>query len=262
MCAIYIVYGIGDPFSPSHSARRTTFMLSPRNFTGLFIIALTVFCAGRVAAQWDKRPYREWSEKEARAVLDNSPWGQTQTIADTSHMFDTGRAVLSNERREAEVPETKFHIRLFSAKPVRQATGRLIEIQRKGEIGKQLAAQLEGLANADFPDYIIVTVVMEVAKSGSQMGAAASLLDRQTTSQLKPDTYLSLKGKRLFLAEYQPPRPDGLGARFVFPRLVDGKPFISEADGELVFHSSLNSGPELSTRFKVKDMTFNGKLEY
>ena len=237
-------------------------MPSPRNFTALFIIALTTLCAGNASAQWDKRPYREWSEKEARNVLDNSPWGQTQTVTDTSHMFDTGRAVVSNERREVEVPETKFHIRLFTAKPVRQATSRLIEIQRKGEISKPLAAQLEGLANADFPDYIIITVIMEVAKSGSQMGAAASLLDRQTTSQLKPDTFLSLKGQRLFLVEYQPPRPDGLGARFIFPRLVDGKPFISETDGELLFHSSLNSGPELSMRFKVKEMTFNGRLEY
>ena len=226
------------------------------------VMALAFSFVPIVLAQWQEKPYREWSEKEARGILDNSAWAQTQTITDTSHMFDTGRAVASNERREVELPETKFHIRMFSAKPVRQATSRLVEIQQKGEINKQLAAQLQGLANADFPDYIIVTVTLEVAKSGCQMGAAASLLDRQTTAQLKTDTFLSLKGKRLFLAEYQPPRPDGLGARFVFPRLVDGKPFISEADGELLFHSSLNSGPELSTRFKIKDMMFNGKLEY
>ena len=226
------------------------------------LIILTLSIAPVTSGQWQKRPYREWSEKEARGILDNSPWAQTQTIADTSHMFDTGRAVLSNERREAEVPETKFHVRFFSAKPVRQATSRLIEIQRKGEISKQLATQLEGLANADFPDYIIITVLLEVAKSGSQMGTAASLLDRQTTAQLKSDTYLSLKGKRLYLVEYQPPRPDGLGARFVFPRLVDGSPFIGDPDGELVFHSTLNSGPELTTRFKLKDMIFDGRLEY
>jgi hypothetical protein len=237
-------------------------MPSPRCFNCLLVLAVALLSGGQASAQWDKRPYREWSDKEVHNLLDNSPWAQTQTSTDTSHMFDTGRAVASNERREVEVPETKFHIRLFSAKPVRQATARLIEIQRKGEISKQLAAQLEGLANGSFPDYIIVTVVMEVAKSGSQMGAAASLLDRQTTAQLKSDTFLSLKGKRLFLVEYQPPRPDGLGARFIFPRLVDGKPFISEAEGELVFHSSLNNGPELSTRFKTKDMMFNGTLEY
>lgn len=233
-----------------------------RRLLGCMVIALAFSAGPIVLAQWQEKPYREWSEKEARGILDNSAWAQTQIITDTSHMFDTGRAVLSNERREVELPETKFHIRLFSAKPVRQATSRLIEIQRKGEISKQLAAQLEGLANANFPDYIIITVIMEVAKSGSQMGAAASLLDRQTTAQLKTDTFLSLKGQRLFLVEYQPPRPDGLGARFVFPRLIDGKPFISEADGELLFHSSLNNGPELSMRFKLKDMKFNGSLEY
>lgn len=228
------------------------------------ILMLGLICFATVAyAQWEKKSYKQWSEKEALAVLNNSPWGQTQIYTDTSHMFDTGRAVDSNQRREVEVPQVKFHIRFFSSKPIRQATSRLVELMQKGKVSKQLEAQLEALANANFPDYIIITVTTEAAQAGSLMGLAASLLDRQTTSQLKNDTYLSLKGgKRVFLLEYQPPRNDGLGARFVFPRLVDGKPVISLEDQEVLFHSSLNAGPDLSMRFKIKDMMFGGSLEY
>jgi len=224
---------------------------------------LTLTFAVSAPAQWQKKPYKDWSEKEALNVLNNSPWGQTQVYTDTSHMFDEGRAVVSNQKREIEVPEVRFRIRLFSSKPVRQATSRLIELMQKGQLSKQLAAQLDGLANAEFPDYIIVTVTTEADKAGSLMGLAASLLDRQTTVSLKNNTYLSVKGgKRVYLAEYQAPRKDGLGARFVFPRMVDGKPFVTADSDEIFFFSELDNGPELSMRFKVKDMMFDGKLEY
>jgi hypothetical protein len=224
---------------------------------------LVLLLASATTAQWQKKPYKEWSEKDALAVLNNSPWGQTQTYTDTSNMFDVGRSVNSSARREAEVPEVQFRIRFFSSKPIRQATSRLVELKQKGQVSSQLAAQLDALAAATFPDYVIITVVVEAAQSGSLMGSAASVLDRQSTAQLKSETYLMLTGgKRVFLAEYQMPRKDGLGARFVFPRVVDGKQILSPEITEVVFHSSLNAGPELSMRFKIKDMTFAGSLEY
>lgn len=231
--------------------------------TMIWVVALLLILSAGSSAQWQKKPYKEWSEKEALSVLNSSPWGQTQTYTDTSRMFDEGRSVLSNQRREVEVPQINFRIRFFSAKPIRQATSRLVELMQKGQVSKQLAVQLDGLANASFPDYVVITVVTEVAQAGSLMGQAASLLDRQTTAQLKNETYLSIKGgKRVFLLEYQAPRKDGFGARFVFPRTVDGQPFITSESDEVLFHSSLNAGPDLNMRFKIKDMIFAGTLEY
>ena len=67
-------------------------------------------------------------------------------------------------------------------------------------------------------------------------------------------------GKRratLFLEDFRL-KKDGLG-QFIFPR-CRGKPFSRET-GEIKFVSDL-SGFVLNTRFKVKDMMFNGKLEY
>ena len=234
-----------------------------RRLVILRLVVLSLMLSTIAVAQWQKKSYKQWSEKEALNVLDNSPWGQTQTYTDTSHMFDEGRRVVSNEKREIEVPEIRFRIRFFSSKPIRQATSRLVELMQKGQVSKQLAAQLDALANADFPDYIIITVVTEAAQSGSLMGMAASLLDRQSTAELKNGTYLAVKGgKRVYLSEYQAPRKDGLGARFIFPRKVDGKLFITTDSDEVLFFSELNAGPELNMRFKIKDMTFGGNLEY
>ena len=214
------------------------------------------------SAQWQTKPYQEWSEKEVLKILDDSPWGQTQNVADTSRMFGAiaGRRGPTGEQ---EVPKTAFHIRFFSAKPIRQAISRFMEIKQKGNLSKQLGAQLKALADADFPDYVVITVVTEFTEAGTQMGTAGALLEKQVTLQLKNETYLLGKGgQRIFLQEYQPPRKDGLGARFIFPRVVDGKPIITPDSGDVLFYSRLTDGPELSMRFKVKDMMFGGKLEY
>jgi hypothetical protein len=93
-------------------------------------------------------------------------------------------------------------------------------------------------------------------------------------------------GRHVFLQEYQPPRNDGLGARFIFPRLIDGKQYITADSGEIHFVSELSqsdaasgvvsrgqasggaggsAGPmnyRLDSRFKVAAMNFQGKLEY
>jgi hypothetical protein len=37
------------------------------------------------------------------------------------------------------------------------------------------------------------------------------------------------------LAAYFPPREEGVGGRFVFPRTIDGKPVVSSDDGQITF---------------------------
>ncbi|HSQ19547.1 MAG TPA: hypothetical protein VLR92_04150, partial [Blastocatellia bacterium] len=76
-------------------------------------------------------------------------------------------------------------------------------------------------------------------------------------------TYLEVKGgKRIYLQEFQPTRPDGFGARLIFPRLVDGKPFITPESEDIHFVAPISDTYRLDRRFKVKDMMYEGKLEY
>ena len=60
----------------------------------------------------------------------------------------------------------------------------------------------------------------------------------------------------------QTPRPDGFGARFIFQRIVDDKPFVTPESEEIHFVAPLSDTYRLDRRFKVKDMMFEGKLEY
>lgn len=240
-----------------------------------------------VSAQWNKKPYTEWSEKEAMKLLNDSPWGQTHSFTDTSRTASTQSTGSGSTTAIAEVINVHFRVRFLSAKPTRQAFVRVMELQQKGKLPEQVTARMKAFATADFPDYIVVAVIAESDKPSNMLQQANATLYKLTTNELKNNTYLvTNNGKRLFLGEYQPPGKDGLGARFIFPRLVDGQPFVSENSGDILFHTDLSGGSTLdstisgssipnradgvprsfgftiNTRYKVKDMTFDGKLEY
>ncbi|HSB10180.1 MAG TPA: hypothetical protein VLM38_11900 [Blastocatellia bacterium] len=211
--------------------------------------------------QWNKKPYTEWSEKESMKLLNDSPWAQTQTVTDTSNMTGQGRAD-SSQSRVAEVFNVNIRIRFLSAKPVRQAISHVMEMNNREKISAELAARLKAFAAADFPDYIVVTVSADSDKSSRLLQQTQQVFYKLTTGELKNNTYLLASGRRVFINEYQPPGSDGLGARYIFPRLVDGKAFITPESGEVLFHSEPIGAVVLNTRYKVKDMMFEGKLEY
>ncbi len=255
----------------------------------IFLSCLVALSSVPALAQWDKKPYNEWSEKEATKMLNDSPWAQTQIFSDLSQL--TGNARLaSGASRIGEEFHVNFRLRLLSARPVRQATARLIEIQNKGELSEPLEKQLRAFAAADFPDYIVITLTVDSPRPSNHLQQATLMLAKITTADLQNNTYLLAgNGQRVFIKEYQPPRNDGLGARFIFPRLVDGKPFITAETESILFHSEFGgegatastgtntaqqTGPSASSsitpfsnfvlnmRYKIKDMTFGGKLEY
>ena len=63
-----------------------------------------------------------------------------------------------------------------------------------------------------------------------------------TTTELINNTYLLARGRRVFFKEYQPPGNDGLGARYIFPKLPDGKPFITPKSETFFFIRSRARG--------------------
>ena len=82
----------------------------------------------------------------------------------------------------------------------------------------ELAAQLKGFVDAEFKDYVIITLVIDTAEAGNMAGPSAAMLEKQVTAQLKTDTYVLAKGgERVVLQEYKTPGHDGFGA-FSFPQ--------------------------------------------
>jgi hypothetical protein len=84
------------------------------------------------------------------------------------------------------------------------------------------------------------------------------------TGTLKNNVYLERNdGKRLFLEEYVPPGKDGFGARFIFLRNQEEKPFLDAGTREVRFYAEYpRTGIKVDRQFKIADMIYQGQLEY
>jgi hypothetical protein len=222
------------------------------------------------------KPWNEWSKQETEKVLNDSPWAQTQTETDLSEMFfrlpkaPDARAGVSNpdgtpdelSGATNQATSVKYRIRFLSAKPIRQAIARSIESRQTADNILKVRALMEDFVERDFARWIAVTVTVE-CQDQRYLGAATQALGSAVAEVLKNKTYLERKdGKRIFLQVYQPPTPDGLGAKFIFLRDVDGEPFLNSESGEVRFVAEISKKLTLDKRFKVAPMIYDGKLEY
>lgn len=242
-----------------------------------FSCSLLVLLA--VVAQAQKtKPWTEWSEKDTDKVLNDSGWGQTQaeggsseeptqtsaitstTAARDSQVRNAGAAAKAGESGEKKAGAVAYYrVRFLTAKPIRAALVRKVELQ--GAPAERVA-QLKSFMDRDFGDYIVVTITME-GNDTKRMAPVAQGLTNADVNALKEVTYLERKdGKRVQLVDYRAPIQDGLGAKFVFPRTVEGKPFIDAASGEVRFAMEMGKALKINRRFKVADMMYDGKLEF
>ncbi len=154
-----------------------------------------------------------------------------------------------------------YHVRLLSAKPVRQAFMRVIELTQKTP-DEELIGGLRAFVDRDFSEFIVVAVTFD-STDGRYSGPALQAFASSNAGKLKNNTYLERKdGKRVFLMQYQAPINDGLGAKFIFPRVVDEKKFLNAESGTFRFYSEVTAQLKLNVSFKMADMMYNGQLEY
>jgi hypothetical protein len=249
----------------------------------LSLILLVIVLTGAVVAQ-DKDPWPNWDKNKVQKLLNSSPWAQTQTDTDTSQLTYTptsgngtaaiaqspaarsptssGRSV-QNDRADSgatnQPMNVNYHVRFLSAKPIRQAFARMMELQQKDNKG--IREQLAPFVARDFGEYIVVSVSFD-ASDGRFSGPVLQAFGSATGGTLKNQVYLERSdGERLFLIDYKPPIDDGLGAKFVFPRQVDGQPFLSDT-GDVRFFAKFSDKITINTKYKLKDMVYEGKLEY
>lgn len=244
-----------------------------RTVVSACLVALMFAC---VAVAQKQKPWTEWTKKDVDKTLNDSAWGQTQTEGGSGASQSTDSAVTqvaaqrSADRqlstREGESGEgkpvtyVKYHVRFLSAKPVRAAFARLV-LLAKAEPDEALATQLQGFIDRDFSEYIVVSVGVEVGDQ-KMAGPIMQAFSGANAEALQKTVYLERKdGKKLFLMDYRPPVEDGMGAKFVFKRVVDGQPFLTENDS-VRFVAQMNEKMKLDTRYKLSNMLYDGKLEY
>ena len=206
---------------------------------GLLLLLFAVVTSHTVTGQKQAKSWKEWSKKDAEKILNDSPWGQVQVDTDLSEMFfqpttdsrtSGGRAPNAGSRLEqgATNQETnmKYGIRFFSARPVRQAFIRMIQLQKKN-LEPDVINRMNSFAELPSTNSIIIAVTIEGTDKRT-LGKVMQVVQSAATGTLKNTTYLERNdGKRLFLEEYVPPGTDGFGARFIFPRIVDERQFLT-----------------------------------
>ena len=245
-----------------------------------------------VIAQNQSRPWSEWAQKDAEKILNDSPWAQVQVETNTSEMTysptsGSGANVATNrtplpsttlrqeqaDRNAKRATEgayngpvsTTYRIRFLSAKPVREAFANLILTQQSGASAadrQKIKDQMQGFVDRNYGDFVVVTVTYD-SDDGRLEGKAFQDFNGAVTDTLRNNSYLErTDGKRVYLMDYRAPIQDGLGAKFVFPRTVEGKPFLTAASSEVRFYAEVGTNLKLNRRFKVSDMLYQGKLEY
>lgn len=260
-------------------------MVRPKrsHFTLLAAAVIIVFAAATPSPAQNNYSWMELPKKDAERMLTNSAWSQTQVDTDASEMFysptrpgtasvgrsntgtvSTQQSINNNRADRGAVNQevnVTYRICFLSARPIRQAFAKMI-LSSQHEPNDQLITQLQSFVERDFSPYIVIAVTV-VSNDQRFSGPVMQAINSATTGTLKNTTYLERQdGKRLFLKEYLPPIADGLGAKFIFPRLVDEQPFLKPDSGTVRFIAEFNQSFKLNMRYKVSDMIFDQKLEY
>jgi hypothetical protein len=250
----------------------------------LIPVALLLFMTIAASAQKENYSWMELPRKDAERLLANSPWSQTQVDTDASEMFysptrpgtssvgqattkgtPSGQQSVNNSRADRgalnEAVHTSYRISFLSARPIRQALAKMILSSERAP-NERLASQLQDFVERDFSSYVVIAVMVD-SSDRRLLGPIIQAINSATTGTLKNNTYLERQdGKRLFLTQYIAPISDNLGAKFIFPRLVDGKPFLKSDSGSVRFFAQFNDSFKMNMVYKVRDMVFDQKLEY
>jgi hypothetical protein len=126
----------------------------------------------------------------------------------------------------------------------------------------ELEKELQTIIDNGFGDYIIVAVNVD-GRNPATVRATLQGLRKLDPSELPNKVYLERKdGKRLSVIDYRSPVADDMGGKFVFPRSLDGQPFLTPESGSVRFVMNLSDNLKVNMKFDIPKMMYDGKLEY
>jgi len=232
--------------------------------TTLVVICILIAAASAAAQDFWNQPFETWTRRQVASVISDSPWAQTQTFSVALGGADAGL------RGEKEL-FTKFTVRFFSARPVREAYVRLMQLVNNYDgmapaQRQEFDTRFNRALNLDVSDRIILALEF-ASNNPTAMREMTQFFQNVRTDSIRQDVYLiNQHGGRVQLKEYFPPSPDGTGAKFVFPRSLDGKPVIAAGDKEVRFEFYVptegGQKQKLLITFKVAKMNYHGELNY
>jgi hypothetical protein len=221
---------------------------------------------------WENKQYDKWSKSECNKLLEKSPWAQDFTLIDSSLQQNSSA---SDDGQQFQI---KYQMQFRSALPVRQALVRQMQIAQNYEsLGPEQKQQFDQSAktflSSDLPDTVILYVTYET-NSQSKARELTNYWRSQTVALLKNTVFLrNTKGEQVALAQFNVPQGAERSFQFIFPRQINGKPFIGPEDKSLMLefsypvisipggYGTLGDGKGFM-EFKPPKMLFHGNLVY
>ena len=232
---------------------------------------VVLFLASVVAAPkgefWEKKDYKQWSQKEVTKMLEKSPWAQQFTNQ------GVGIGDMDPDVMDGKQPYIKYQVQFRSAQPIRQAIVRQMALNQKydslsSEQKQQFDKSAEAFLSVDVSNAVVVYITYETNNIEYNRQLARHW-QSQTVDLLKNFVYLSSnKGDKVQLADYYVDQGGGRSFQFIFPRQVNGNPIVDpvkDKNLKLEFNypiiGRLGNGNAFM-EFKLEKMIFAGKLAY
>lgn len=199
------------------------------------VILWSLIAIGPAGAQgWTPDgPYWRWSLSEAVRVLNSSPWARHETFTTVVGGIGSGRA------GEKEI-YNRFYVRFLSAAPVREAYARILQLEfgydsLDGEEKLRFDELLRPVVAMETQNWIVLAVSFR-SNDPEMESQIRRFFHVQTTATLMDKAFLSTgQFSQIRIHAYFPPAEEGVGARFVFPREVNGTQLVSSGAGQISF---------------------------
>ncbi len=234
------------------------------------VLFLGVIFAAPGGEFWEKKEYRQWSEKECGKILENSPWAKQLKLTQVLVMPSATAEAASTT--SVEQPFIKYTVQFRSALPVRQAVVRQMQIARKYDSlppqqKQEFDKSAEAFLSADMAGAIVVNVRYETNSQPNEL-ELARYWQSQTTDLLKNTVYLILsRGDKVPVTRYAASQGGQHEFQFLFPRQVDGKPVVGPEDKSIKLEfpypiiGQMGDG-RCFMEFKTEKMMLAGNLVY
>jgi hypothetical protein len=209
-------------------------------------------------------PFQKWSQKLVSQILSNSPWAQQWG---TGEAFETmGQRASQTVQGQTEA-RYSFTARLMSSLALRQAYVRWLELRNNydempPERQQEFDSKVNSLLQADVSQEIVLALSYQSNMPVTQRDLAR-FFDSATAATLNQSSYLYGPRGRVDLLKYFPANGEATGARFIFPRMVNGQPVLQPGDKEMRFELYVPPlGQVVRVAFDARKMIFQGKLDY
>lgn len=237
----------------------------------LLIFSLCSLAAFQGSEFWHKKEYRQWSEREVKKLLEDSPWARGYTLSQVhiTPLQQDNTDVTGRER--VDNPRFTYQVQFRSAQPLRQAMVRQMQLTQKydqmAEDKKQAFDEEAGkFLAARFPDSVVVNISFTTNVQQDDRDVARHW-QTQTTDTLKNSTFLiSPKGEKVALQRYTVASA-GRSFQFVFPRQLEGRPLVGPQDKSIkleFIHPRVRTASEVRVfiEFKADKMLMQGEVAY